>query len=97
MPRPGVEPGLQSSQDCVLSIERLGHHNILTIPIITNHQKKTRHFPKSEFLLDFSLIKTNLQQIIFIFISHQKMAEEFQTQNEQKNTVALVGMICSII
>jgi len=25
------------------------------------------------------------------------MAEEFQTQNEQKNTVALVGMICSII
>ena len=25
------------------------------------------------------------------------MAEEIQTQNEQKNTVALVGMICSII
>lgn len=25
MPQPGVEPGLQSSQDCVLSIERLEH------------------------------------------------------------------------
>ena len=28
LPQRGVEPRLQSSQDCVLSIERLGHYNI---------------------------------------------------------------------
>ncbi len=43
MARPGVEPGLQSSQDCVLSTERPDHQKTtLTI----SHQNSTKKICK---------------------------------------------------
>ena len=38
MPQPGVEPGLQSSQDCVLSIERLEHRSMQYMKLFSKNK-----------------------------------------------------------
>ena len=48
-------------------------------------------------MLDFSLIKTNLLASKFFIFIFYKMTEEIKAQNEQKNTVATIGMWFSII
>ena len=60
-------------------------------------KKNKTIFSKTRFLLDFSRIKTIHLTNKFLFYYFFKMSEEIKTQNEQKNTVATVGMWFSII
>ena len=81
MPQPGVEPGFQSSQDCVLSIERLEHYSMQYMKL----------FSKNKLFLaicnHFHIVyqANNQKKLLFLLLKNHFYLEKGSREYENKN------------